>query len=462
MDRTSQAYEKAMYDLTSFKKIIYRRYEHPTHLNALDRSLMQVANFAETNGGSGIGRLIIEMPPRHGKTLTTSQYFPAWFLGRNPDMRVMLVSYGASLAHKNSRIARNLLRSPYYNAVFPTVKLADDSAAVDSWDIANNTGGVDALGIGGAATGKGAHVLIIDDPVKNRAEAESAVYRNRAWEAFTSDLYTRLEPGGVIILMATRWHVDDLTGRALSMSSEGWKRLHLPALASANDPIGREIGHPLWEERYPLNAIEKIQDALGEYEFSSLYQQNPLPSKGGLFDVTNIEVIDELPPIIKQVRFYDLAVTAKKHSDYTVGVKMAITKDETIIITHVSRKQLTAPDVQELIVNNAIIDTKECPIRLEAAKEGIIQLDYLLKDQRLRGYAIDAKAPQGDKYTRATPFSTRVKAGKVKLLRSEWNRSYLDELAVFPMGAHDDMVDASSGAYDMLATRKIIGKVRRA
>lgn len=427
--------------LTDFKARAYARYQHAAHLEILDQHLTQVTRYVETGGREGIGRLIIEMPPRHGKTVTTSRLYPAWHLGRNPNHRIMLVSYGATIADKNSRAARNLMRSDVYRAIFPGIELAQDSRAVDSWDIAGHDGGLDALGIGGGATGKGAHILIIDDPIKSRAEAESETYRERNWESFTSDLYTRLEPGGAIIIMATRWHTDDLTGRALQMEGEGWVRLSLPAISDSG---------ALWPARFPLDTLLKIQEALGEYEFASLYQQNPIPRGNGLFDPSKIEVVETPPEIVRAVRFYDLAVTAKRTADYTVGLKLGITADERPVILDLWRAQKETPDVQEAIVQNAQIDGVSVPIRLEAEKAGIVQLQFLLRDPRMHRYVIDAKPPEGDKYTRAAPSAARVNAGRVLMVRGAWNRAFVDELAVFPMGAHDDQVDALSGAYDML------------
>jgi predicted phage terminase large subunit-like protein len=459
IEQTAAAIEMARSNFTVFKQVMYRRYMRAAHLDLLDRALMQVSRYVETGGAAGIGRLVIEMPPRHGKTVTTSRYFPAWHLGRNPDHRLMLASYGATLADRNSRVARNLIKSPYFQAVFPGVDLAPDSRAVDSWNLDNAEGGADALGLDGGATGKGAHILIIDDPVKNRAEAESETYRERNWSTFTSDLYSRLEPGGAIILMATRWHVDDLTGRVLEMADEGWKRLSLPALAESNDPLDRVPGEALWPARYNATSLARIQSAMSPYEFAALYQQRPIPSSGGLFDAAKIEVVDYVPECVRIVRFYDLAVTKKATADYTVGVKMGITSDERPVILDVWRGQKELPDVHEAIVQNARLDGAAVRIRLEAEKAGIIQLQFLLRDQRMRAFTIDAVPPEGDKYTRAGPFAARVNAGRVLMVRAPWNRAYLDELAVFP-GAHDDQVDASSGAYGMFA-QQTVARVRR-
>lgn len=272
---------------------------------------MQVAEYIETGGESGIGRLIIEMPPRHGKTVTTSRLFPAWFLGRNPDKRVVLVSYGATLANKNSRVARNFIRSDAYQRLFPDIELARDSASVHTWELEGHEGGCDAMGVTGGVTGKGAHVLIIDDPIKNRQEAESAVYREGVWDAYLNDLYTRLEPGGAIIIMMTRWHKDDLIGRVLSQSerdedfedTEQWTRIRMPAIAEdENDPLGRKPGEPLWAWRYPIERLNKIARAVGRYVWAALYQQRPQPREGGLFQWDDIDQHRvKHPPALKRI-----------------------------------------------------------------------------------------------------------------------------------------------------------------
>jgi hypothetical protein len=304
--------------LTRFKRWIFSNYIDAAHLALLDAHLEQVTRFVETGGAEGIGRLIIEMPPRHGKTKTVSHAYPTWHLGRNPDHRIMLASYGASLARKNSRAARNLIRSAKYQAVFPGIVLARDSKSLETWSLEEHEGGADAFGVAGAATGKGAHILVIDDPIKNREQAESDTYREKLWDAFSDDLSTRLEPGGAIIVMNTRWHIDDLTGRILKHEGEQWVRLSLPALAEEDDPLGREFGEALWEQRYPRAKLEERR-ARNAYGFASLYQQRPIPREGGLFKFADIERgrMGRAPEFARIVIAIDPAVTNTADSDET-------------------------------------------------------------------------------------------------------------------------------------------------
>jgi len=436
----------------AFKKAMYPPYQHVSHQAFLDRYLIEVARYVETGGQEGIGRLIVEMPPRHGKTINISKLFPAWFEGRNPDRRLINTSYSAKLANRNSRAVRNYIRDKRYGRFFPTIKLSRDTASLAEWDIENREGGMISAGVGGGVTGHGAHILNVDDPIKSRLEAESPTYRENLID-WWGDVYTRLEePGGAAIVTHTRWHQADLIGHLTNPDTavDDFVVIRLPAIAEENDLLGRQPGEALWPERYPLAKLEKRRETLGEYRFAAEYQQKPIARSGQLFDPLLIEIIDEAPECKAWARFYDLAATAKSRADYTAGLKMGITEDEYIILADMFRGQMTPTDVHEGIVQNAQIDGRHVPIRLEAEKQGIVQLDYLLDDERIRGYTIDAMPPVGDKYTRAQPFASRVKNRRVKMVRGTWNRAYLEELATFPSGANDDQVDASSGAYEML------------
>jgi len=448
--------------LADYCNAMYRGYVHTDYQVLLDTYLMQVAEYVRSGGKRGIGRFMCFMPPRHGKTLKISRLFPSWLLGHVPDLRMITASYGAVLAKRNSRFVRNVIDSDRYREFFPRVRLSADTAAANEWDVDEYGGGMMAVGVGTGVTGHGARLIIIDDPIKSRAEAESEVYRDRLYDWYTDDLLTRLEePGGAIIVMQTRWHQADLAGWLLSdENAHEWTVLNLPALAGDDDPLAREPGAALWPDRYDEQWLNNRRARMGEYSFASLYQQTPLPSGGGLFDATKIEVVDYVPECKQVVRFYDLAVTAKKTSDYTVGLKLGITADERPVILDVYRAQRELPDVQEAIVQNAQMDGVSVPFRLEAEKAGIVQLQFLLRDPRMRSFTLDAKAPEGDKYTRAAPVAARVNAGRVLMVKAAWNRALLDEIAVFPQGEHDDQVDALSGAYGMLESMPMAAPTR--
>ncbi|MCK6581202.1 MAG: terminase family protein [Anaerolineae bacterium] len=297
--------ERAAEDFTRFKQHLWTPYAHADHLALIDTALMQIARGVETAGAHGIRRLMIFTPPRHGKSMTVARLFPAWFLGRSPDRRVLLTSYAAAIVIRHSRFVRNLIRTPRYRAVFPEVSIARDSAAVESWDLDGRMGGLDAIGMQGSVTGRGAHLLIIDDPVKNRREADSADQRAAVWDAYRSDLFTRLEPGGAIILIMTRWNEDDLAGRLLQQEADAWKVLRLPALAEPEfepDALERTSGAPLWAARFSAADLLQIRASIGARAFAALYQQRPLPREGALFRADWIETVRvAAPPALARV-----------------------------------------------------------------------------------------------------------------------------------------------------------------
>jgi predicted phage terminase large subunit-like protein len=435
---------------TDFKRAMWRGYIHAPHLQMVDEALSNALRYLETDGRDGWGKVIISVPPRHGKTMTVSKLFPAYALGRNPSWRVMLVSYAANLARKNSRYARNLMRTDAYKALYPSVQIAGDSRAVDAWDTSMG-GGMDALGVGGSATGKGANLLIIDDPIKNRSQAESATYRDKVWDGYTDDLYTRLEPNGVQIVMMTRWHLDDLVGRLLKYHLEGWHVVTLPAIAEDGDLLGRVPGEALWGERYPVDKLEDIHKTLGDYSWSALYQQKPTPSEGGIFKRAWFYPSPTEPPVIKRVvRYWDMAMSSNNSADYTVGVKLGEGIDGLYYVLDVARIQRDWSDVVPFIKRVILGDGKG--VRQGLEKKGYMSraVGDLNKDRDLHGYVIGGYDVDTDKLTRALPVAAKLGAGVIKVLDGVWTDVFIDEMCMFPNGVHDDQVDALAGAWSMM------------
>jgi len=454
---------KARRDFTSFKFAVYRPYIHAPHLELIDRALMDVARYLETGGKQGIGKLRIELPPRHGKSVTTARLFVAWVLGRIPNLRVILASYGASLSEGHSRYVRNLIRDSAYQSIFPGVALSDDSTARDAWELAApHSGGLIAVGVGGALTGKGGHLLISDDLVKGREEISSEGQREKLWRWYTDDYSTRAEPSAAQIAIGTRWDVDDPLGR-LDLHEPGqWRVIRLPALAEDNDPLGREYGEALWPERFSAEDLQAARTRMGVWSFSALYQQSPVPADGGIFQRDKFQVIDNPPSNIKhKVRFWDLALSEKTSADYTVGVLMGETADGRLIVLDVARFQVNWGDVTDRIAEVAQLDGPGVRIGVETAYFHTQAVKQLLNRRDLHGYSIKGYRPHTDKVTRALPFSARVDAQMVYVLRHAWLEDYLSELCSFPSGKHDDMVDASSSAYLMLERKPLVAHVRR-
>lgn len=250
--------------LLSFTRRMFPEYRAADHHR-------RIADRLEAVERGDVDRLVVTMPPRHGKSTLVSEHFPAWYLGRNPDKRVIGCAHTANLAYRFSRQARSKLRHPAWP--FPDVRPASDLSAVQSWDIANHRGGYIAAGVGGPITGFGANTLLVDDPVKSAEEADSETFRERAWEWWTGTAATRFEPGGAAVVVGTRWHESDLIGRLLQ--SGRWEVLHLPALS--------EDGTALWSERYDETALAKIKAEVGERNFAAQYQGKPSPPSGGIF-----------------------------------------------------------------------------------------------------------------------------------------------------------------------------------
>jgi hypothetical protein len=266
--------------LLAFTQATYARYEvHPHHA--------VIAQKLEANERGEITRLLLSVPPRHGKTELASIRFPAWYLGKHPGARFIATSYGASLAFKISRRVRNLVASPLYQRLFPGTAIAGDAAAVAYWVFAGHEGSYLAAGVGGGITGEGCDVLLIDDPVKDAKEALSKTVRDTTWDWFTSTAYTRQDAGiAAIIVIQTRWHEDDLTGRLLQEMGEGgepWDVVRLPALAEAGDPLGRAEGEALWPQRFPVKRLHIIRSTIKPAWFEAQYQQTPPQSLGGRF-----------------------------------------------------------------------------------------------------------------------------------------------------------------------------------
>lgn len=441
-------------NFTAYKVVMNKQYQRARHLDLLDRVLMEVARYLET--GQGIQNLIVELPPRSGKTLSISEMFPGWLKGRRADTDIILASYGASLAEMASRRARDYVNSAEYKAVFPDTLPDDNLQKAGEWGVVGPNGEKShmvAVGLGGALTGKGMNLMILDDPIKNRIEAENATIRQQAWDAYTNDLLSRFNTSfrAAQIITAQRYHPDDLIGRVLASSqAKKWHRLRLPAIAEENDPLGREIGEVLWPERYTLEALLEIEER-DSYSFASQYQQRPIPRGETMFDATKIITVAEPPPLTGVVRFWDIAVTTKKRNDYTVGLKLGITANEEIIILDVWRGKVRAPDMLDLITRIAHQDGQHVAQVLEGEKAGIMQLDYLLNEPKLRGFTLVTQPIQGDKLTRASGIATRVQYERVAMVKGIWNDAFISEIAVYPASNHDDQVDALSGAYKYLS-----------
>lgn len=397
------------------------------------------------------------MPPRHGKSELCSKYFPAWFVGTFPDRRVILCSYEAGFAADWGGKARDVLLE--HGQAFG-VKVREDRSARDDWGLEGADGGMVTAGVGGAITGRGANLLVIDDPVKNSEEADSEVYREKVWRWWTSTAYTRLEPNGSALLIMTRWHDDDLAGRLLRQDEnepdgDPWEVVNLPAIAEAGEPdaLNRKEGEALWPERWGLTHLKAIMARVGRRVWSALFQQRPQDVEGGYFKrvwFTTVER-DRIPRLVEAVRFWDLAATTEAESsdpDWLVGVMMGKGVDGVHYVLDVIRERVGEKEVQNLIQATAEMDGVKVKVRIEreGAASGKIIAHVFRRALEMFDVRVEGVA-KASKLVRAGPYNAACERRDVRLLRATWNADFIHEHVRFPTGTHDDQVDAAAGAY---------------
>lgn len=441
-------------------------------------------------------RLMLLMPPRHGKSEIASKNFPAWHMGRFPDHEFIACSYNLSLAMGFSRKVKQIIDDPAYQTVFPGTKLDPNNQSTEEWGIHNHRGGYVAAGIGGPITGKGAHVLVIDDPVKNAEEADSADGREKTWEWYLSTAYSRLAPGGGVLVIQTWWHDDDLAGRLQNMMKAGsddddidqFEVVKYPAIAEADEWLNtqtdeivrlehadalnqdmmqcvaravqqglditvhkwlRAKGDALHPARYDTKKLARIkaQNRGGRW-WSALYQQNPVPDDGAYF--TRDQFRRAPVPHIKRANVYiafDFAISEKTQNDYTVGTVGLQDSDDILHIAEVVRfKSGDAFFIVETILNLA--QRWYSPSLILGFEDGQIYRAIsalLMKRMRERQFypVIEVLKPITDKLARARPLQGRMQQGMVSFNAvGDWYEVVRNEMLRFPAGVHDDCVDS--------------------
>ena len=306
---------KAMRRMEDFCAYVDPTYETPKHLQILCDALDKVES-------GEIKRLMVFMPPRHGKSETVSRKFPAYYLGKRPDDNVILASYGHTLAKSFSKASRDLVESRRYKTVFPIRTAADDRSAND-WNVAGRKGGMLSSGIGGATTGYGANLFVIDDPVKNKEEAESEVIREKHWDWYRAVAYTRLEPQARLVLMMTRWHQKDLGGKILAQAKkdgdlDDWTIINFSAVADKkSDPLKRKEGEALWKERYSTKTLENIRKKVGSRIWFALFQGKPQDPESQIVSREWIKWYRSLPIEYERFGGIDTATSLKTTADHT-------------------------------------------------------------------------------------------------------------------------------------------------
>ena len=393
-----------------------------------------IADKLEGVARGDIKRLMICMPPRHGKSELASRRFPAWYLGQQPGKQVIAASYNSDLANDFGREVRNIVASPEFQVLF-SVNLAQDSKAANRWH--TDKGGMYvAAGVGTAITGRGADILLIDDPFKDRAEADSELNRKSVWDWYTSTAYTRLMPGGAVVVINTRWHDDDLSGRLLAAQADGgdqWEVISLPAIAD---------GAALWPEWYPMDRLEQIRSVLPARDWNSLYQQNPIPDDGEFFKGAWFGSYDKPPEHLRIYGASDYAVT-DGGGDYTAHGVFGLDAAQNLYVLDWWRGQ-TSADVWidrfcDLVQQHQPLCWFGESGTIRRAVEPFMRARMIERGALCR---VEWLSSIHDKPTRARSFQAMASMGKVLMpANAQWLGDVLAELMRFPAGKNDDSVD---------------------
>jgi predicted phage terminase large subunit-like protein len=380
---------------------------------------------------------MIFMPPRHGKSQLTSEFFPAWYLGHHPDRYIIATTYAQELADDFGRKVRNQLQDPLYKAIFPECQISPDSASASKFNTIQK-GSYFAVGVGGPITGRGAHVLLIDDATKGREDAESETQRRKQKEWYQSVARTRLMPDGAIVGINTRWHEDDLPGWLLSAHShEDWEVINLPAISEDNKP--------LWPEMYDLKTLEAIRESIGMRDWNALYQQNPIPDAGDFFKREWFQFYDTPPTGMYIYGASDFAVTEGK-GDFTEHGIFGIDSENNIYILDWWSGQTNSDDW----INSMLDLQDQWKTFRWFGESGVIRRaiePMLAKRMEERKVYLNREwmASMADKATRARNFQNRAAGRKVFLpRRTQWAADLLSQIVRFPAGLHDDKVDVCS------------------
>lgn len=392
-------------------------------------------------------RLIINMPPRHTKSEFASYLLPAWFLGKFPHKKVIQASHTAELAVGFGRKVRNLVDSDVYHDIFPDLNLQSDSKAAGRWNTSKG-GDYFAIGVGGAVTGKGADVLIIDDPHSEQEAAMAAsnpeVY-DKVIEWYTSGPRQRLQPGGSIVIVMTRWSQRDLTGQVLKAaaqrSGEDWEVIEFPAIMPS--------GNPLWPEFWSLEELEALRNELPNAKWQAQYQQNPVGNESAIVKRDWWQIWEEdRPPACEYIlQTWDTAFEKNNRADYSAGTTWGIFKNDedhgnsNIILLNTYKKRVEYPDLKRDVLKE--YNTYEPDGVLIEKKASGAPLIY---DLRAMGIPVQEFTPgKGqDKVARLNAVSDIIASGKVWVPNTRWAEELVDEIAEFPSGEHDDLVDATT------------------
>lgn len=455
-----------------FTKYTFNKYEINWHHELL-------AKYIDDFIAKKIRRLMIFMPPRHGKSELTSRRLPALLHGLYPNDEVLLASYNSELASAMTIDVQRIMDRPEYQQIFPTVRLTAEGSKsgyarnsneheVRPWQDPVSrlwewhTGSLKSAGIGGSFTGRGGNWVLIDDPVKNREDADSASFREKLYDFYSSTLRTRLEGTGSVLITMTRWHDDDLAGRLIKLAqnnkvADQWTVLDLPAIKMRDDNPEdvRNIGQPLWETKFNEADMAATKESVGSRDWSALYQQSPVAEGGNIFKQEWFRFWKILPERFDtMIHSWDMATKDKATSDYYVGqVWGKKGADKYLIFQYRARADL--PTVNRQLLKMCEAFPKAYTKYIEAKANGPAVVQTLRKVVT----GLVEVEPRGDKVARANAVTPQFESGNVYIPHPDicpWVGDYMNELLAFPYGVNDDQVDATTQALDKLREKGIL------
>ncbi len=462
--------EKELYRRVAQKRFsVFLDYLSPTYSRQWFHTFIAQKCQSLLQGELTTNRLMIFVPPQHGKSEIVSRKFPAWALGVNPLLKIVGTSYSADLALQFSRAIQRTIDSEEYAEVFPKTylnnyKVKDASKGwrrnVDMFETVGFGGFYKAVGVGGSLTGTPADLGIIDDPIKDAMEANSISYRNRIWDWYTDVFLTRLHNNSKQVLIQTRWHTDDLAGRLLETEGSLWTVVNIPALREdmtmTEDP--RQIGEALWEERHSRKRLLDIERR-SPRTFAALYQQRPTIATGNIikrdwFKHISIAEFSRLHTKEPIVFFIDTAYTDKADNDPT-GVIATCKIGNDLYITHGQTVSLRFPDLLRFLATYVQEQgyTEKSSVRVEPKANGLSVIDQLKANTGLN--ITQTPTPRDSKETRLNAISPVVECGRVFLVAGAWNEAFIDEVCGFPKKPHDEYVDVLCYAVDYHINKSI-------
>ena len=433
-------YQAGKSSLIDFSILTNRKYKPNWHHELIAEELEKAES-----GKADWKVLLLMCPPRSGKSELATINFPAWYLGKNPDKEIITASYSSELALGFGGKTRDIVSSPEYKQIFGKVGLKEDEQARAKWRTSAG-GSYTSTGIGGALTGRGADILVIDDPIKNREEAESKLTRDKHWNWFTSTAYTRLQPNGRVIVILTRWHLDDLAGR-LMLNAEFATRLKImsfPAIGERNDE-NRGQGEALWPQRYDIKELESIKRAIGTYDFGSLFQQRPILTENQEFKREWIKYRTRKELEVLDTRNFitiDTAISKKDDADYTGITRNYVDRENKWNISTLTMR-ISPKELIDLMFNLYKEDRPE-KIGVERTIYLMVIKPFLDDEMRKRDVflpIVELEHKQTHKETRIRGLIPRYESKSIFHLEGEC-KELEDEMENFPKGQHDDTLDS--------------------